>query len=74
MSASNERVPFRHLFMPCCGIILCWVNPRRPMYCPECGVRVFSHFPRDKWDNTFSEAWLRIATPSKADFVCEVTS
>jgi hypothetical protein len=30
------------------------------MYCPECGVRVFHNFPRLKWDNTFSEAWLRV--------------
>ncbi len=23
--------------MPCCGHLLCWVNPRLPSYCPECG-------------------------------------
>jgi predicted nucleic acid-binding Zn-ribbon protein len=33
-----ERVPFRMLRMTCCGHLLCWVNPRRPNHCPECGA------------------------------------
>jgi hypothetical protein len=35
---SSERVLFRLLVMPCCHHQLCWVNPRLPTYCPECGV------------------------------------
>ena len=35
---TTERVFFRLLYMECCGHILCWVNPRLPTYCPECGV------------------------------------
>lgn len=34
---SHQRVEFRLVHMPCCGQLLCWVNPRRPNYCPECG-------------------------------------
>ena len=41
MPTSTEFIKF-HLFkMPCCGQMLCWVNPRFPNYCPECGTRVF---------------------------------
>jgi hypothetical protein len=32
-----ERVEFRLIAMPCCGFQLCWVNPRLPNHCPECG-------------------------------------
>lgn len=39
---STERVPFRLLVTPCCHTLLCWVNPRLPNYCPECGTMVIS--------------------------------
>jgi hypothetical protein len=39
---TNERVVFRLFRMPCCGHMLCWVNPRLPTYCPECGTLVLS--------------------------------
>ena len=35
------RADFRLLNMECCGVTLCWVNPRLPMYCPECGKRCY---------------------------------
>lgn len=38
---STERVPFRLLVTPCCGTALCWVNPRLPTFCPECGTSVY---------------------------------
>lgn len=38
----HERVPFRLFRMPCCGHMVCWVNPRSPNYCPECGKLIFS--------------------------------
>lgn len=60
MKKPNNYVQFRLLRMPCCGILICWVNPRRPMYCPECGKNVFSHFPKVFWENNYSPAWLRI--------------
>ena len=37
-SRTTERVAFRLLRMPCCQHLLCWVNPRLPTYCPECGA------------------------------------
>jgi hypothetical protein len=36
-----ERITFRLIQMPCCGQLLCWVNPRICNYCPECGQYVF---------------------------------
>jgi len=35
------RADFRLLNMECCHVILCWVNPRLPNACPECGQRVY---------------------------------
>lgn len=37
----NERVVFRLFDMPCCHFLLCWVNPRFPSHCPECGKLVY---------------------------------
>lgn len=34
---TNERIHFRLLVIECCGAQLCWVNPRFPSFCPECG-------------------------------------
>jgi hypothetical protein len=42
MSATRERVWFRLIHLPCCGHLLCWVNPRLPAYCPECGKHVLT--------------------------------
>lgn len=39
---TTERIPFRHLLMPCCGTLICHVNPRFPNYCSECGAYVFA--------------------------------
>lgn len=36
----HERVPFRFLSCPECRHQICWINPRLPTYCPECGKRV----------------------------------
>ena len=41
MPKTTERVLFRLLNMECCHVLLCWVNPRLPNYCPECGKRSF---------------------------------
>lgn len=41
MATLNERVHFRYMHMPCCGQQLCWVNPRLPNFCPECGKSVY---------------------------------
>jgi len=41
MSAVHERVHFRLIQTPCCGHLVCWVNPRVPSYCPECGKYIY---------------------------------
>ncbi len=43
---SQERVPFRMMQMPCCKHMVCWVNPRLPNFCPECG-QIVSHRIRE---------------------------
>lgn len=42
LATEHQRVPFRLLQCPECGAMLCWVNPRLPNYCPECGEHVYS--------------------------------
>jgi hypothetical protein len=37
---TTEQIHFRLFEMPCCGQMLCWVNPRLPSFCPECSNRV----------------------------------
>lgn len=38
---TQEAVPFRLIKMPCCEHQVCWINPRLPSYCPECGASVY---------------------------------
>jgi hypothetical protein len=38
----STRAHFRLIQAPCCGTTLCWVNPRLPNYCPECGTFIYS--------------------------------
>jgi hypothetical protein len=40
--ASYERVELRMIETPCCKTMLCWINPRMPNYCPECGSNIMS--------------------------------
>lgn len=71
MKTSNEQIQFRLIHTPCCNVLICWVNPRRPNYCPECGKRIFNYFLRGQWDATYSPAWLKIEDNEKAYYVCE---
>lgn len=38
---ASQVVILRVIHMPCCHHQVCWVNPRLPNYCPECGVFIF---------------------------------
>lgn len=38
--STMEMINLRVFHMPCCGQVLCWVNPRLPNKCPECGEEV----------------------------------
>lgn len=60
--AWNEKVRFRLIQMPCCKHQLCWVNPRLPTYCPECGTMVISKLRFDTGENILVDdegAWLK---------------
>lgn len=58
---TNEMVEFRLIQCPECGHIICWLNPRLPSYCTECGKFIFAKLRRD--DGTYipmrANAWLR---------------
>ena len=41
MAQVTEFIKFHLLKTNCCGALLCWVNPRFPNFCPECGSRCF---------------------------------
>lgn len=67
MTATNEKVQFRLLAMPCCAHQLCWVNPRLPSYCPACGAAVYQRL-RTEAQHTLidSPGWLRVGdAPAK---------
>lgn len=55
----NEQVKFRLFHMPCCGHLLCWVNPRLPTYCPECGEHVLLRLKSGEHTRVCDEAWLK---------------
>lgn len=59
--AQNERVHFRLIHTPCCGHMLCWVNPRLPTYCPECGTMIISQLKQDGSPIVLNDmdAWIR---------------
>lgn len=59
METHNERVNFRLIQMPCCSHLLCWVNPRLPNYCPECGQLQANISVRANTMISDDEAWLK---------------
>lgn len=38
---TTERIHFRLIMCPECSFMMCWVNPRLPTYCPECGKLIY---------------------------------
>lgn len=62
---SHERVHFRLILMPCCGMLYCHVNPRLPNYCPECGKRCYKEVKsgehtQDEWQGWLSKEGPRV--------------
>jgi len=55
---TQEKVIFRYIATECCGAQLCWVNPRLPNYCPECGKHIFPNVKG--WILVNKPAWLSI--------------
>lgn len=56
---SQERVHFRFIVTPCCSTALCYVNPRLPNYCSECGTRIITQV-RECIMISDENAWLKI--------------
>jgi hypothetical protein len=56
----SERIVFRLFQMPCCGQLLCWVNPRLPNFCPECGKVTLLDLKTGEYTRVIDEdAWLK---------------
>ncbi len=46
--------------MPCCGHPLCWVSPRLPNYCPECGKHVLLELKSGEYTRiSDDDAWIK---------------
>lgn len=58
--ATNEKVTFRLFVMSCCSMQLCWVNPRLPNYCPECGKGCYVQLKRGVHTMMDRTAWLKV--------------
>lgn len=57
----TEQIHFRLFQMPCCGHLLCWVNPRLPTYCSECGTLVLRELKSGEYTRKDDDkAWLKI--------------
>ena len=62
-----ERVTFRLIHTPCCGTMLCFVNPRLPNYCSECGTPIFSKIKNSQYILfTDENAGLKYTGPDEA--------
>ncbi len=62
----NERIHFRIFICPLCSHQFCWVNPRLPSHCPECGGSIIGHLMADKARTVVDDpdARLRYHDPS----------
>lgn len=58
--ATNEQVPFKLMQMPCCNHQVCWINPRLPTYCPECGTAVYMKLKSGAFTLDERTGWLRL--------------
>jgi DNA-directed RNA polymerase subunit RPC12/RpoP len=60
-NATNERINFRLIQTPCCGTLLCWINPRLPSHCPECGKTILMRL-RQEGEHILvnREGWLKL--------------
>lgn len=67
MTKETQMVPFRLIQCPKCRTLLCWVNPRLPNYCPECGVWVLPEIKSNVLQH-FHNAWLTYEIDSGNDY------
>lgn len=57
---SNQQVRFRLIETPCCHTLLCYVNPRIPNYCSECGARIYAQVKNGDGILQDTTGWLRL--------------
>jgi hypothetical protein len=57
---SLTKVPFRLIETPCCHTLLCYVNPRLPNYCSECGERIYARLKTGEGILESKTGWLRL--------------
>jgi len=57
---SVQQVPFRLIQTPCCQTLLCYVNPRLPNYCSECGSRIYAKLKTGDHILESKRGWLRL--------------
>jgi hypothetical protein len=64
---TRERIHFRLIKTPCCGHLLCWVNPRLPNFCPECGKSIYRQlrFDGSMILMTNEHGWLNLEEPEE---------
>jgi hypothetical protein len=63
----NEKIPFRLFHMPCCGHMLCWVQPRYPAFCPACGIQVLLALKSGEHTRIIDDdCWIKITNAQKA--------
>jgi hypothetical protein len=62
---SNELVDFQLIQTPCCGHSLCWLNPRLPTHCPECGTHILLALKTGAHHALRANAWLRLEEKRK---------
>lgn len=60
MKATNQQVPFRLIQTPCCNTLLCYVNPRLPNYCSECGEHIYAKLKTGQGILESRTGWLRL--------------
>ncbi len=60
MNATRQKVPFRLIQTPCCQTILCYVNPRLPNYCSECGARIYAKLKTGDGILQSTTGWLKL--------------
>jgi len=46
-------------------MLVCWVNPRIPNYCPECGTHVFLKMKFEGYYPDPQDAWLTVSDERK---------
>ena len=60
MTRSHEKVRFTLIQVPCCKHLLCWVNPRMPNFCPECGTAIWLKKVGSHIVQQDDEAWISV--------------